>query len=110
MAAGNTLTGLSVSNSFNVASHGPGGQLASSGASRRLTVAPIVDCSLWAGSQTVPILAWACVLMLHPISAPGDVVYMEYIGLSNTPGSPCVTTGLPSGPGTAGPLVPALVR
>lgn len=110
VAAGNTLTGLSISNSYNVSSHGPGGQLASSGASRRLALAPIVDCSLWAGSQTVPILGWSCVLMLHPISAPGDVVYMEYLGLANTPSSPCVTTGLAAGPGATGPLVPALVR
>lgn len=108
ITAGNTLTGLSISNSFKVATHGANGQLASNGASRRIALAPIVDCSGWASSQTVPIKAWACVLMLHPIDQPGDTVYMEFLGLSDAAGSPCATTGLP---GTStGPLVPALVR
>jgi hypothetical protein len=107
---GNPLTGLSVGNSFNVASPGPTGVLATSGSSRRIDVAPIVDCAGWAGSQTVPIIGWACILMLHPITAPGDLIYMEYIGLSNAPGTPCATTGLAGGPGSVGPLVPALVR
>lgn len=108
--AGNIITGLSINSSFNVATHGSGGQLAASGANRRLDIAPIVDCSGWASSQTVPIQAWACVLMLHPLSAPGDTVWLEYLGLSTDPGSPCATTGLPAGPGGAGPKVPALVR
>jgi hypothetical protein len=59
-------------------------------------------------SQTVPIEAWACVLMLHPIGSPGDIVRMEFLGLSSTAGSPCATSGLAGG--TAGPLVPVLVH
>lgn len=106
--AGNTLTGLSISNAYHVATHGASGELAANGADRRLVTAPIVDCSGWASSQTVPIQAWACVLLLQPISSPSDTIYMEYRGRSNEPGSPCATSGL--GGGTVGPMVPVLVQ
>jgi len=106
--AGNTLTGLSVSNAYNVATHGPSGQLGSNGADRRVTTAPVVNCTQWATSQTVPILDWACVLMLHPIGSPSDAVHMEYLGKASAAGSPCTTYGLAGG--TAGPLVPVLVQ
>lgn len=108
VSAGNTITGLSISNAYNVATHGAGGQLATNGADRRLVTAPIVNCSGWQSAQTVPIDAWACVLMLHPIANPTDDVHMEFVSLSNTPGNPCATSGL--GGGTAGPLVPVLVQ
>ena len=106
--AGNTITGLSVSNAYNVATHGASGQLATNGADRRVATAPVVDCAQWATAQTVPILDWACVLMLHPIASPSDVVHMEYLGKASTLGSPCTTFGLAGG--TAGPLVPVLVH
>jgi hypothetical protein len=108
VTAGNDLTGLSVNNSYNVTTHGPTGQHATSGADRRLAVAPVVDCTQWETQQTVPILGWACVLMLHPISQPGDTVRMEYVGLANELGSPCASYGLAGG--TAGPMVPVLVH
>jgi hypothetical protein len=73
-----------------------------------MTTAPIVDCAAWAGSQTVPILGWACVMMLHPIGSPHDTVHMEFRGASSSLGSPCSTSGLAGG--TAGPLVPVLVQ
>ncbi|MFN3414956.1 MAG: pilus assembly protein TadG-related protein [Caldimonas sp.] len=106
--AGNTLTGLSISNAYNPTTT-PAQHLAS-GADRRLVTAPIVNCGEWAGSNTVPIRAWACVLMLHPIGHPSDIVYMEYLGLSSDPASPCATSGSVGGPGSVGPLVPALVQ
>ena len=59
-------------------------------------------------AQTVPIQAWACVLMLHKIGSPSDTVYMEYLGRANDPGSPCATAGL--GGGSVGPMVPVLVQ
>ena len=108
VSAGNDITGLSVSNAVNVATHGASGQHATNGADRRVATAPIVDCAQWATSQTVPILDWACILMLHPISSPGDIVRMEYLGSSNALGSPCTTYGVAGG--TAGPLVPVLVH
>jgi hypothetical protein len=108
VAAGNTLTGLSVSNAYNptttVAQH------TQYGADRRLAVAPLVNCGDWAGSQTVNVQAWACILMLHPIASPGDVIYMEYEGLASDPTSPCATSGVVGGPGSVGPLVPGLVQ
>ncbi len=102
---GNAASGLSISNAYNIST--PANH-ASFGANRRLVVAPIVDCASWAGSQTVPLLAYACVLMLHPIGSPGDTVYMEFVGLSSDPSSPCATSGLAGG--TIGPLVPVLVQ
>jgi hypothetical protein len=108
VAAGNTLTGLSISNAYNpvttVAQH------TQFGADRRLAVAPLVNCADWASSQTVVIQGWACVLMLHPIASPGDDVYMEYEGLASDPSSPCATSGVVGGTGSVGPLVPGLVQ
>lgn len=77
---------------------------------RRLAVVPIVDCAGWASSQTTPILKFACILMLHPMDGPGDPLHLEYLGLSDEVGNPCASTGLPGGPGSVGPKVPALVR
>ena len=108
VSAGNTITGLSVSNGYNVATHGSSGQLGTNGADRRVVTAPIVDCAQWATSQTVPILDWACVLMLHPIGSPSDVVHMEYLGKASDLGGPCTTFGLAGG--TVGPMVPVLVH
>jgi hypothetical protein len=56
----------------------------------------------------VPLEGYACVLLLHPIGSPGDVVRMEYVGQANDPASPCASSGLAGG--TIGPLVPVLVQ
>ena len=85
-------------------------QLASTGADRRLVVMPIVDCSAYAGSNKAPILAFACILMLHPWAAPSNPLYVEYEGLSNVLTSPCASAGLPGGPGNVGAKIPGLVR
>ena len=108
--AGNAITGLSISNAYRVTTHGaePPGEHRTYGADRRVATAPVVDCGEWVSSQTVPILGWVCVLMLHPISAPGDIVRMEFLGSATTLGSPCTTYGIAGG--TAGPLVPVLVH
>lgn len=101
---GDAATGLSI----------PGGYSASTvaqhnaGTDRRIVPAPIVNCAGWATSSTVPILDWACVLLLHPIGNPNETIYMEYRGLASKPGTPCATYGL--GGGTIGPLVPVLVQ
>jgi hypothetical protein len=108
VTAGNTITGLSINNGYSVATHGAGGQLGINGADRRVVTAPVVDCSGWASAQTVPIIGWACVLMLHPIADPSQDVHMEYLGNPSVVGSPCVTFGLAGG--TTGPLVPVLVH
>lgn len=51
---------------------------------------------------------YACMLLLQPLSIPMGDVQLEFIGNAALPGSPCVTSGLPGG--SAGPLVPVLVR
>lgn len=62
---------------------------------RRVVAAPVVDCGVWntpPGSQTPPILGWACVLMLNPIgigSAASNSANVEYLGLASDVGSPC---------------------
>lgn len=87
------------------------GQLSSSGSDRRVALVPIVDCDGWATPpHTTPILKFACIVMLHPMTSPQDPTYLEYQGLTDLSGSPCATTGLPGGPGSVGPRVPALVR
>jgi hypothetical protein len=85
--------------------------LAVRGSQRRLASAPIVNCAGLATSQTVPILEYACVLMLHPLDNDNTLtIYMEYVGLANAPGSPCASSGIPGGPGSTGPFVPGLVQ
>jgi hypothetical protein len=87
-------------------------ELAAKGQQRRIALAPIVDCSLFAsatvecGSQAVPILGYACVLMLSPIKGPEDVA-LEYLGQPDEEGVPCGSYGLGGG---SGPLVPVLVQ
>lgn len=88
-------------------------QLTTYGADRRLVTAPLVDCAAWAAkssSQQVPILGYACVLMLHPMDKSSDETWLEYRGKSTDPSSPCATSGSVGGPGSVGPLVPALVQ
>ncbi len=77
--------------------------------SRRIAVAPIIDCSALSGTnpQATPVQGYACVLMLNPITGPGGV-RVEFEGLANTPGNACATSGLPGG--TIGPMVPNLVQ
>ena len=88
--------------------------LAANGADRRLAAAPVVNCSAFAGATAVPILSFACVLMLHPLgkgtgTTTGETrMYLEYLGDSSNPASPCASTG---GAGTgSGALVTKLVQ
>lgn len=84
------------------------------GADRRLVLAPVVDCSTLAiaGTHKVPVISWACLLMIEPMQKGGrnDTVRLEYRGGSNDPGSPCATQGVPGAANGAGPLVPVLVQ
>ncbi len=89
--------------------------LQENGADRRLVTVPVVDCDGFIKGSTAPVQAWACVLMLHPLSQGGGKgtevrMYLEYLGRSNDTGSPCATNGVPAGPTGIGPRVPALVR
>jgi hypothetical protein len=51
------------------------------------------------------------VFMLHPMDNDNSLtIYLEYIGLSSAPGSPCESLGIPGGPGSTGPAVAGLVQ
>jgi Flp pilus assembly protein TadG len=106
--------GLNIKNASTSASNH-----ATLGADRRLVTVPIVDCTAWQGNspQTVVLLGYACALMLHPLGkqpnpkSPSDPeVWIEYLGKSTDASSPCATSGSVGGPGSVGPLVPALVQ
>jgi Flp pilus assembly protein TadG len=98
-----TITGLTFNSFSKVAAPGLtaiGGHH-DYGISRRIVLVPVVD-------GTNHIENYACMLMLQPLSIPMASVQLEYRGNAGALGSPCVTNGLPGG--TAGPLVPVLVR
>lgn len=94
------------------------GYLQTAGGDRRIAIAAVVDCvGFTSGSTVAPVQSWGCVLMLHPLnnSAGGggtgaSRMYLEYLGWADDPASPCVTSGVPGGSTSGGPLVPTLVR
>lgn len=89
-------------NSFkNLATPGIGGQHMQYGYSRRIVLVPVID-----GASKV--IDYACMFMLEPLTGPKAKAHMEYRGVGGSPTSPCTTNGIPGG--TAGPLVPVLVR
>lgn len=89
-------------NSFKkLATPGAAGQHAQYGYKRRLVTVPVID----AASKVID---YACMFMLHPLSGPNDDGHLEFRGNSSNPTVPCTTNGLAGG--TAGPLVPVLVR
>lgn len=106
-------TGLKINGTIEDASY-----LKAKGEDRRLATVPVIDCSGFVSGSTAPVNAWACILMLHPINnAQGGStqtgstrMFVEYLGRSNDPNSPCATNGVPGGSSAAGPLVPTLVR
>lgn len=109
---GDSLTGLNVQGTVQAS-----GYLAAHGADRRLAVVPVVDCPSFVSGSTAPVQSFACILMLHPLNNSGGGsgtgaarMYLEYLGASNAPGSPCATLGAPGGASSAGPLVPVLVQ
>lgn len=75
-------------------------QLATLGRSnRRIVTAPVVDCSAWnvkpPAAKNLPVLGWACVLMLNPYdeggaqSSPSRTAKLEFRGQASDAGSPC---------------------
>lgn len=72
------------------------------GTNRRIVTVPVTN------SYPGRVEDYACMLLLQPINIPPANIQLEFIGNAADPGSPCVTSGLPGG--SAGPLVPVLVR
>ncbi|HEX7865361.1 MAG TPA: pilus assembly protein TadG-related protein [Variovorax sp.] len=97
-----SITGLSFNSFKKVANPGnvAGGHM-QYGLDRRFVTVPVVD----GGNHVINYL---CMLMLQPLSIPMTDVQLEFIGNAGAVGSPCTTSGLAGG--TAGPLVPVLVR
>ncbi|MGZ5200069.1 MAG: pilus assembly protein TadG-related protein [Telluria sp.] len=84
-----------------LATPGAGGQHQKYGYSRRLAVVPVIN-------DAAKVIDFVCMFMLQPLSGPNDPVSLEYRGLAGMPDSPCAPSGIPGG--SAGPLVPVLVR
>lgn len=83
------------------------------GGDRRIVTA-IMPASCSGGMSTI--LDSACVLMLNPMDSGAGKsttpLYLEYLGRTSEPGSPCQSSSLPSGPadGGIGNNVPTLVQ
>lgn len=106
---GNTITGLDVKPNGSTVLQPAA--LATQGADRRLAIVPIIDCAGLQSSQTVPVLDWACVFMLHPMDNDNSLtIFLEYHGLTTQPGSPCPAVGGVGNSASTGPLVPGLVQ
>lgn len=71
------------------------------GADRRIVTLPITRADYFNNE-------FACMLMLTPLEPSSMTSNLEYLGLANAPASPCKGSGLVGG--TAGPLIPVLVR
>ncbi len=81
------------------------------GTDRRVVVLPFVDCSNWdsGGTASQPIIGWACVLLLNPVSGSTGDMAIEYRGAASDPASGCITSGAPGGGASGGrPRVPGL--
>ncbi|MCY1244843.1 hypothetical protein D9M72_579420 [compost metagenome] len=100
-----TRTGLSLNSFQKLAAPGNvAGGHRQYGMDRRIVTAPVVD-----GSSHV--IDYLCFLMLQPLQIPMGNTQLEYLGnagVVSPTSSPCTTSGLPGG--SAGPLVPVLVR
>ncbi|MFL6674046.1 MAG: Tad domain-containing protein [Massilia sp.] len=89
-------------NSFQkLATPGATGEHRQYGTSRRLAVVPVIN-------DDNRVVDYVCMFMLAPLTGPREPTQLEFRGLASAPGTPCTTSGLPGG--TAGPLVPVLVR
>jgi hypothetical protein len=89
-------------NSFQkLASPGAAGEHRQYGAGRRLVIVPVIN-------GAAQVINYVCMFMLHPLTGPNDPAKLEFRGLAGNPESSCATYGVPGG--TAGPLVPVLVR
>jgi Flp pilus assembly protein TadG len=97
-----TNAGLSLNSFKDIAASGTGPSSHGAwGTNRRIVTVPLSDAS-------GRVIDFACMFMLQPLSIPMTDVQMEYVGNASRQDSPCSFSGMPGG--TAGPLVPALVR
>lgn len=71
------------------------------GSNRRIVTVPVINAAN-------AVVDYVCMLMLQPLSIPMTDVQLEFLGNASNNQSPCTAGGLPGG--SAGPLVPSLVR
>ncbi|PIF73611.1 putative Flp pilus-assembly TadE/G-like protein [Variovorax sp. 54] len=97
-----SITGLSLNSFQKLANPGnvAGGHM-QYGLDRRFVTVPVID----GGNRVIDYL---CMLMLQPLSIPMTDTQLEFLSNAGATGSPCTTGGLAGG--SAGPLVPVLVR
>ncbi|KIQ26118.1 hypothetical protein RT97_22930 [Variovorax paradoxus] len=96
------ITGLSLNSFQNLAAPGNvAGGHKQYGLDRRIVTVPVID-----GASHV--IDYVCMLMLQPLTIPMANTQLEFLGNAGAAGSPCTSTGLAGG--SAGPLVPVLVR
>jgi Flp pilus assembly protein TadG len=97
-----SITGLSLNSFQKLANPGnvAGGHM-QYGLDRRFVTVPVID-----GSNHV--VDYLCMLLLQPLSIPMTDTQLEFLGNAGATGSPCTTSGVAGG--SAGPLVPVLVR
>ena len=88
-------------------------ELASRGRDRRVAVAPVVDCNLFATTNaSVPVQRYVCVFLLHPMQTQGTqnfTMFLEYLGNAANAG-PCNQSGIAGASNGIGPRVSALVQ
>ena len=102
VAQGDAITGLNMPGGFkNLATFGPMGQHKNDGQNKRIVLIPVV-------SSSSTIIDYVCMLMLQPITKSTVPVQLEYLGNPATGTTPCSVNGL--GGGTAGQLIPVLVK
>jgi Flp pilus assembly protein TadG len=101
LSAGEAITGVKLNKFKEIATPGVTGEHKLYGYSRRLVIVPVLN-----GASTV--VDYVCMFMLAPLTGPNDPAQLEFRGLAGNAATPCTTNGLPGG--SAGPLVPVLVR
>jgi hypothetical protein len=97
-----SINNISLNSFKDLAASGSGvGSHGTWGTNRRIVTVPVVN-------DAMKVVDFVCMFMLQPLNIPMADVQLEFIGNAGAVGSPCTTSGLPGG--TAGPLVPVLVR
>jgi hypothetical protein len=97
-----SISNISLNSFQDLAASGTGaGSHGAWGTNRRIVAVPVTDA-------TNKVIDFVCMLMLQPLSIPMADVQLEFIGNAGIVTSPCSFSGMPGG--SAGPLVPALVR
>lgn len=101
LSAGEAITNVKLNKFKNIATPGPTGEHRQFGYNRRIVLVPVIN----AASQVID---YVCMFMLAPLTGPNDSAQLEFRGKAGNPDTPCTTNGLAGG--SAGPLVPVLVR